>query len=482
MQPEQPLEPKSIPTRRDLRAIHGLDQGNNMAPNNGRGQRSSRVRGGLASLLRYIKDDYLGIVAIAAVIAGTLQNPFLVSGVDLEVETWNQSTDRLWSISSSPIYRYVDDALVVLLFMLSLIRWRGLRAWPMYAVALWGAVLTASVIVSIFVTQAVSTENSFFLYRQVVMPAMLLVPAFVLKRREWFTFIWWSVGVAVLNAVYAVFEFFGVRIFSPASMAILDGRWVDKETGLPGNFLGWWVTGDVVERLGGLVLNPPTVGVLVATAAVLTLWTANNPFLRYGLVALFVLISVGSISRGGWVLLIAGIAFPYLVRIVGAWVSSGLIAMVALVAGIEMMSHGGSGLHLNGLVGGIEDGIMHPFGRGFGWAGNYAEKAESEESLLGIAFSAGGVIPILLVLLLVCYLLLQVLRGNKMWLSALSLGALAVAALAETAGSIYGTIPLWIAVGMALRKDDGEVSSFPNGPSKWLDTHGLWGRQVKEKK
>lgn len=432
----------------------------------------------VAACRAWCRENYLVLLAIAAMIAGTIQNPLLISVSDVQVERWNTSGEVLWTVSEAPFVKYIDDVLVLVLVLASLLRFKRMYLWPKIGVIIWGVLLMVSLAVTVLVTKPVSTDNAIFLFRQVALPAALILPGLAFTKHEWRLAMRWTIGIALANAAYALLEFFHIRVFDPATLAVLDGRWVDEESGLPGNFRGWWIDGSYVDRLGGIVVNPPTLGIVCAVAAVMAWWTLRNLWWRLAVVAALSLTALGSISRGGWVILIAGILFPYLVKFFGKWLSLAFAALIAAVFGYLLMGHGKSFLHLEGLLGGIQDAFMSIIGRGFGFAGNFAEAAESKESLLGIAFSAGGVLAVMLVVVFTLALLKRVLEDRAAWLASLALGGVAVAALAETAGSIYGTIPLWLAAGYALKRAP-ELDR--NGVSEWLAARGMWGKKTKEK-
>lgn len=431
----------------------------------------------LVALRRWSGPRCLAILAIAAMLAGTLQNPLLTLLADVRVQHWNSSSELLWRVGEAPLVKYIDDVFVLLLVCASLLRIRHMARWPKYAVIVWGALCVASLVATLTLTRAVTADNAVLLARQVILPAALLLPGLALNGIEWRLISRWAIVIALANVAYACLELAQIRPFSPAVLAVLDGRWVDKTTGLPGNFLGWWVDGTQAIRLGGLLVNPPTFGVLCAVAAVLAWWSVTRRWWRFGIVVALSLATVAAISRGGLLILLAGLLFPYLVKFLGRWITIAIGLVICAGFAYLLLGHGKSGLHLDGLGGGLQDAIVSIFGRGFGYAGNFAEAAESKESLIGIAFSASGLLAVACVAALVVTLLRRTFRWEQPWLPLLALGGIAVAALAETAGSIYGTVPLWLATGYALQSRP-ELSG--NDMTRWLAARGLWGKRLAE--
>ncbi len=90
--------------------------------------------------------------------------------------------------------------------------------------------------------------------------------------------------------------------------------------GLPGNY--FFNPGDGQElliRLGGPFLNPPVAGLFTAAVAVWVLWSAIARR-AVGLSLLFFALAVttvGTFSRGGLLILVAGIGFVVLYRRLG---------------------------------------------------------------------------------------------------------------------------------------------------------------------
>jgi len=392
----------------------------------------------------------MGLIMLAAMFLGLIQNPLSILTSTASVTEFNVSGDRAWEVSSAPVVRYLDDIAVMSMFLAITGRLRKLRLWPTIGVGVWLLGLAIAFVHSLLAETA-SIENVLLVSRQVAFPALLILSGTVLLKGERILLIYATIVLGLANCAYAALELFGVRLFDPAILAVEDGRWVDAATGLPGNFLGWWFDGTLVVRFGGLLINPPTAGLLTAFAAVLAWWTVKRLWLRIPIVGILILVTVGTVSRAGWLLLAAGIVFPLAIRWIGRIASTVIFLCVATAAGIVLSTHGGSGLHANGLIGGFIDGLTNPIGRGFGFAGNFAENAESKESLVGIALSASGWIAIIVIVALGVLLLTDIYRsGGYRWESAVALGVLAAAMFAETAGSIYGTIPLWLFVGTVI--------------------------------
>ncbi|MGO3319549.1 MAG: hypothetical protein ACTIL0_03480 [Microbacterium gubbeenense] len=382
----------------------------------------------------------VGALLVAAIVAGQLQNAF----------------EALVSPGVRPIARSLDDVLVLAAVVAGVRRLRELPLLAVGTLALY--VLTMTVAAgSGIVISGLPKADVLFLFRQSVMPALLMLAGMTLQRREWHKIGTWVLWIGVANALYCMYE-------------IMFGRLIDPVEFESGDYVGFYLgtnpfTGEVIDRAGGFLLNPPTVGMFlcaalfVAVTRTTLVWYYRWPAVGMLLVAIWLVN-----SRGGILALGIAVGLPIAVRFVNAWgvIALGSLAMIPL--GVEVASHAGSGRHSAGLLRGIEDAIFSPFGRGLGYAGlgRPSEITDAaSESLLAIPFSAGGVLVLIIVLALFIRLVLLLNNGgHQSWIAGLALGVLSAALFAETAGAISGTVPLWLAAGLAL--------------SRRFDANGMW--------
>lgn len=247
-------------------------------------------------------------------------------------------------------------------------------------------------------------------------------------------------------------------------LAASDGVWVSG--GLPGYYYGYDFAGSTIVRAGGLVLNPPTAGLVTAAGAVLALVVFQSRW-RYLLATVLTLATVATGSRGGLVVIAAGLVLPWVIDRLGSATAVVIAVFVGAGAAMEVASQGGSAYHVGGLLGGLTDAFRWPFGRGFGFAGNFADRqiAESAESLAGIAFSGMGLVAVAVFVVCGVALVRRALSGDQKRLALMSLGILVTALVAETAGSLNGTVILWLTLGYVLRapghRDPGELLGAP---------------------
>lgn len=375
----------------------------------------------------------LGKVAVAAMLAGLAQNV---------VATY---------VSSGIVFS-VDDVLVIIMGLLAATRAAGMPG--ALAIGLFGW-LTSLSLAALTATQVglVDSGDTLLLFRQVIMPAVLVFSGLVLSPADWRLVTRWAIAVAVVNALYVMIEILGFRPIDPSVIAQAKDLYIYSE-GVAGNYLTFNSDGSTSVRAGGLFLNPPIAGIALALGSVLTLHTTKGRW-RIPLTLFLAAATVATVSRGGFLVLAAGVLVPALVRRLGRIASAAIISPIVFVIGYDLAATKGSGIHLEGLIGGLADAWAHPFGRGFGYAGNLIAglaTTESAESLAGIAFSAGGLVTVALYAAMLLSLSTRLRAQNhrdQTAVAALALGALSAALFAETAGSLNATVPLWLAVGYA---------------------------------
>lgn len=364
-----------------------------------------------------------------AIVAGLLQNVLLVE------------------VPQIPSIQYLDDSLVlmsVIVFCFSTFR-SNPAPW------MWLTLLIVYGTVQMFngmASNVVNFSEAFFLFRQVLVPFLLMLCGFVMSV--------WSVQVvckltvvaSLLTAAYCLVEFVMGPPVDPVPLAVADGLYI-YESGLPGYYLGFDLGGASVIRLGGPLLNPPTCGVLLATGALITLFgVRKRASLRWILFSVQALALLGTYSRAGLLLLVVGVIVPLTAKYINPVIMLLLVAVIAWPVASEVATHGGSASHVNGLLAGLKDALANPLGRGFGFAGNFGTmKAESSESLWGIGLSALGVGFAVALLVLSFKLLRRISHDSTNWMAVVGLGAIIIACFAETASSLTGTIPLWVLAG-----------------------------------
>lgn len=390
-----------------------------------------------ATIIERQQGYILGLVAVLAILAGSIQNIILT----------------YFPVGPGQI---IDDFLVVLLASLSVFRWGRAKALPLFLVVLWSSILGLA-FYHTQVTGSLDGGDTFVLFRQVFIPSALILIGMVITPREWKIIAGSTIVVGIVNAIYCVVEFFGVRIIDPAPLGHFHKVYVAMD-GLPGYYHGIWLDGTPFVRSGGLLLNPPTAGILIALAATMAFFVIRG---LWRIPLTFILIAAVGMtgSRAGMLIALLGIALPILTHRFGNIVASILILGTVFFTGFNVLDQGGSASHVDGLFGGIFDAINYPFGRGFGYNGNHADSlglTESSESLLGIAFSAGGIICVFIILLLLIREFLGHFSQPSRWIFALGIGGVIAALLSETAGAVNGTIPLWIFIGYGF-----SMSSYP---------------------
>lgn len=367
---------------------------------------------------------------IAAIVAGQLQNL-------LEV---------LAPPGVRPVVRLLDDVLVLAGVIVGTLRFRELPRIATGALALYVSIMVVAACSGIFIS-ILPVADVLFLFRQCLMPALLILAGMTLRRQEWRQIGTWVLWIGVANALYCVYE-------------SMFGRLIDPVEFESGKYVGFYrgtnpFTSEIIDRAGGFLLNPPTAGLFLCAALFVAItrttlrWYYRWPSVGILLVAIWL-----ANSRGGLLALGIAIGLPIAVRFVNPWVVIVLGSLAAIPLGLEVASHAGSGRHSAGLLRGIEDAIFNPFGRGLGYAGlgRPSEIADAaSESLIAIPLSAGGMVVLVVVLALFIRVVLLLNRGgHQTWIAGLALGTLSAALFAETAGAINGTVPLWLAVGLAL--------------------------------
>lgn len=372
------------------------------------------------------------ILTVAAVIAGCLQAPLSV-------------------ITQSRATLYLDDISVIAAFFSVLVG--GLLALPGLPVILTGLWLLA-LVGGLVETTAIARADGLNFMRQVSYPAVLIVVGMRLGSDGLRRISRLAIVIGLINSCYAPFELFGNKILDPTKLLATSADNISYLIrGLPGYY--WIQLGGlgsrVVERAGGFVLNPPICG-LVTGFAFAAAWHDRDIRWRRGVLACTGVATCLTFSRGGILVALAGAFLPGIVRWLGR--SAGLICfgLGGIVVGGYVAGQGGSAAHSNGLMVGVMDALHYPAGRGYGHTGDLAKilgTSSTGESLAGIAFSAGGVIEVVLVVVLFVALWRR-LHGTFGGYAAIGVATVVAASLSETAGALNGTIPMWLSIGVAL--------------------------------
>lgn len=373
---------------------------------------------------------WLGVLALAC---GALQS--IVTSV--------------WPVVESKL---LDDAAVFLLAGALLFRIRGSRLWPLLLIAAWAAIGALALMHS-----ETPLSTSVLMYRQILMPAVLIYCGLLLTPAEWKLLVRVGIGIAVLCCLYVPLDLAGIRPFDLAALNSADplGARGLRDGDAPGSFWYYWGdSGDQrIPRAGGIFLNPPVMGIAVGTAFALA---GTLSLRRRFKIPLMIVLGVGTaftFSRAGILIAALGVVLPWLLRRLGVLWSGVLVGLTAFAAYFLISEHGKSVRHVDGLIQGLQDSFTTPWGMGYGNVGNNAKRLGqtlSGESLLGIAFSSSGVIAVAIVALLALTLIINSLRNTQRTLSCIALSGLAAAALSESAGALNGSMLLWMACGVAI--------------------------------
>ncbi|MFF1831738.1 hypothetical protein [Paenarthrobacter sp. NPDC058040] len=392
----------------------------------------------------------IGVLALGALLAGLAQNVLL-------------------TYSSFGGFNLMDDVCISLMFLVALARLAHRFTVP----ALLSVVWIVACLIALWRTvdeSLIPGDSAFFLFRQVCMPVLVIVSGLVMTRREWRWVLFAVVAISILNTAYIALESLGIRLIDPTPFARLSKTAI-YPNGLPGYYMSFDLAGELAVRAGGLFLNPPTTGIATGAAAVIAFHAFRSRW-RNLLVLALGLATIATISRAGILLMLIGIAGPWVARKLHPLVALPVLGIPVLMAGNNIADLGNSDSHVDGLTVGIEHAFESIIGRGFGYVGNFAGKAgelqEASESLSGIAFSAAGLVPLGIYAVALATAVRSLLRQSDRWENYLVIGALVIAMLAETAGSMNATVPMWLLVGTAfgssLRNSNTKDSSAPPQP------------------
>lgn len=389
-----------------------------------------------------VRASALTILLSGMIVAGVLQNSLVAL------------------IPQAAIVTNVDDLLLILAVLASIPRLNRVRGGAFAGIAV-VVVLTVLAVLRSSVHADVTLE----LARAVAVPALLVLVGLTLLREEFLKLAVVWVASATLNAAYMILEMFGVRLIDPIAFLQATGSntFIYSEYGgLPGAYIYWNADGSIDVRAGGLLMNPPIAGTMVAIALVVIMhMMKNRSYLKWALVLVNITALYASQGRGGMVIVAVGVLLPWVVRRVGLFFGAGILLPVGVFGYTAFSSAGDSISHVEGLTHGVEVAFTSPLGEGFGTAGNAVKLAlrseESSESLIGFALVAAG-LPLLVVLvLLLVALLRRMSRKSIQWEQYLGLGAIVSSLLSESSGALAGGAFMWLALGMCLAAQPGHA-------------------------
>lgn len=373
----------------------------------------------------------------------------------------------------------VDDALIVVALVLSVPLIGRAPALPAAIALGWlFFALTALILTATFGPAPSSVAVA--LFRQISIPAVVMLIGLTIAKDEWFRIAKFVIALGIVNALYIAIEVVLGPLISPVALARANNYRIYAD-GFPSTYHGNdFITGDRIIRAGGLIMNPPTMSLFIAVALVLSFYLLQGRSRWLATLSLAAALYATN-GRGGIVLALIGLFAPILFARIGSWASLILIAIVGVNVGGQVAEHGGSDKHLGGLVAGISHAISYPLGRGFGYVGNSSnpELIESgdggAESLLGIAFSAVGMLAVVIVCVAAiayAWLLRSTVRN---YAASIGLGALVASLFVESAAALNGTIPIWLAAGVAFipAAFKGRMNSGPAGRAK-QNRDGAW--------
>ncbi|RFA15151.1 hypothetical protein B7R21_03720 [Subtercola boreus] len=391
------------------------------------------------------------LMGLGSVLAALSDKPVLIIGLLVGASACQRAVG---AVTGSPIALWLDDSVLIGMALYVLIRLSARINGKIAAVLL--------IFVGFLLFALVrSTDFSVGLYqlRQVAVPALLLLFGVVFDREKIkkaspvvLTFI-------AIGALYGVLELAGIRLIDPSTASGLNtfSSTNIRENGLPAAYRYFLSDGTVLSRVGGLILNPPSFGILAATGFIWLRFSDNRRgpgFVILGL--LFAVMTVASLGRGGIVVLGLAIAQPFITKYSGRLAFILVGAVMGVVAYGEFVTQGQSGRHAEGFTYGLTYALSHPIGGGFGLVGNSVNQlglagddSGAGESLAAIFLTAFGWVGILL---LVWLLLRGIGAGTTMPGVALT-SAVLVSLVSETAGGLDAAGPLWILGGFALVGD-----------------------------
>ncbi|NQX35568.1 hypothetical protein [Herbiconiux sp. VKM Ac-2851] len=389
-------------------------------------------------------------IALASVVAALSNKPVLLIGLLVAASACQRA---LSALTGSSLALWLDDAVLIGFVVYIVIRLSS-RLQGKFSL-----VLTLVVFVSFLgVALLRSTELSvgFYQLRQVGVPAILLLFGMMVDREALRRASPVVVGFIAVGALYGVLELGGLRLIDPATATGLNAFSTSsiRENGLPAAYRYFLSDGVVLSRVGGLVLNPPSFGILAASGL---LWLRFSSMKRgvafYALAVLFCGMTIASLGRGGFVVLGLALVQPLISRYSGRLAFAVVGLVMGFVAYSEISTQGQSGRHAEGFLFGLTYALTHPLGGGFGLVGNSVASLELEgaasgaaESLAAIFLTAIGWIG----LIILAWLLVKGVGAGRTIPGVALTAAVLITLFSETAGGLDAAGPLWILAGAAL--------------------------------
>ncbi|NHI18007.1 hypothetical protein [Microbacterium excoecariae] len=375
---------------------------------------------------------------------------------------------------------WLDDLVVIGIVLAIISRWPEVReafAGRFFLVVL----LVAGLLLAVYL--APSFDLGVLQFRQVLVPVVLVISGALVDKSDIRVARRVAILLGVVAAVYAILEFFGVRLIDPN--LYVSGQGEDGEAAvrdLPGFYYYFLDFGNYIVRSGTFLLNPPSGGIFIASAFAWLIALRTRFSVRDYLLAGLMIAGVATtLSRAAALIVILVVLQPLLIRRFGR---VGFVLFGSLLAGIafqEIASHGSSARHSEGLVQGVLLGISSPLFGAFGRVGNATKDWSGEgygESAMAIFLSGAGWIG----LVIVCLMLVSIYRGAAGTLSAVAAAALAASCFSETAVGLDASAMLWTLAGVGLLKAPDGVGLLATGsavdPSTFSDTIGEQKRLV----
>ncbi|MDF2993724.1 MAG: hypothetical protein K0S37_4238, partial [Microbacterium sp.] len=243
---------------------------------------------------------------IAAILAGQLQN--ILQSV----------------VPGAGAVTLLDDVLVLIALALSLRFVPRLKGIAPPVLIVWMIVCGLALVLSLAFSPF-SAGSQFALFRQILVPALLMLIGLTLQPSEWRRIAFLTIGLAVINAVYIVIEIAVAPLIDPKIFARVSGYTIYGD-GYPSTYHGNDVlTGERVIRAGGLLLNPPIMGLFIGIAVVLAFYMIKRPWMRWTTTVLLLIALYETNARGGILLAAIGLGAGFLIRWIGPWLATTLI-------------------------------------------------------------------------------------------------------------------------------------------------------------
>lgn len=355
----------------------------------------------------------------------------------------------------------LDDATLMLAGIAMLAgRFSRVGWWSWGVLFCWAALTLVA-----FVRAPMPTADALEIVRQIAVPAVMIVIGLALTRREWHLVSIIAVGIAAANSIYAVFEMVFGRLIDPAPMAS-DQDWMPH--GVPASYFWYDSAGEQLPRAGGLVLNPPIAGIVIAGGIVLGCALARR-WWQYALVLLMIVPLYLTHSRAGMVIAAIGVALPFVLRYMGYILAIAAAMLAAIPVYSYFASHGNTISHVRGFLSAFGVLRENPLGAPLGSYGNIAARSGDVvggESLVGLMVSTLGIPGVIIILVTLSALVWSAIRGTPtLFAASLGLGIAIAAMVSESAGALNGTLPLWAAIGVAIAHNDADqrLYAFPLG-------------------